>query len=206
MSGIFEELEMFDEGDKVATRQAIAVANKRFNDKFAGFLRQASSKKEFASRLALVDTDINNMVADVANEYGGDAAKIAAAIKASMIYTATCDCDGNCKGECSCGGCDSCKCASKKTANELLPAEEACSNCGNHGCEHCTGDPEAAKTASEERPERLKAQDEIQLAEEHSQVNPWLKKQIQDEDQEDGGNLEIRPLKLDLSQLPVLSL
>jgi len=259
MSGIFEELEMFDEGDKVATRQAIAVANKRFNDKFAGFLRQASSKREFEGRLALVEQDINNMVADVANEYGGDAEKIATAVKKSvryiavspaydeavnriitnydsmgfdeehrrsmlnqqasaflkqvtdpnnpdeieqviannlgltsahiaMVRKATCNCDGNCKGECSCGGCDSCKCASKKTANELTPADELCNNCGGHGCEHCTGDPEATKTAKEDRPERLKAQDEIQKADEHSQVPPWLKKQDEDEDQEDGGN------------------
>lgn len=191
MSGIFEHLSAFDEEAQVATRQAIAVANKRFNDTFAGFLRQASTKKEFESRLALVDTDINNMVADVANEYGGDAEKIAAAIKASMTYTATCDCDGNCKGECSCGGCDSCKCASKKTANVL------CDNCGDEGCEHCTGDPEASKTSAEKRPERLKAQDEIQLADEHSQVSPWLKKQIQDEDQEDGGNLRNKEATID---------
>lgn len=160
MSGLFEHIEMFDESDKVATRQAVAVANKRFNDTFAGFLRQASTKKEFESRLALISTDIDNMVADVANEYGGDAEKIASAIKnaASMTHTATCDCDGQCEGECSCGGCDSCKCASK------------------------------SKTAADDRPEHLKAQDEIQEADEHSEVPPWLKKQNDDEDQEDGGN------------------
>jgi hypothetical protein len=45
------------------------------------------------------------------------------------------------------------------------------------------------RTASKDRPEHLRAQDEVQLADEHSQVPPWLKKQIQDEDQEDGGNL-----------------
>lgn len=160
MSGIFEELEMFDEGDKVATRQAIAVANKRFNDKFAGFLRQASSKKEFESRLALVDTDISNMVADVTNEYGGDAEKLAAAINETV----------------------------KISFNSTPLVEEACSNCGDHGCADCTGDPEAAKTAKDDRPEHLKAQDEIQKTDEHSQVPPWLKKQDEDEDQEDGGN------------------
>jgi hypothetical protein len=89
MSGIFEELEMFDEGDKLATRQALAAANKRFNDQFGGFLRQASTKKEFESRLALVDTDINNMVSDVVNEYGGNADKIASAIKVTVASTYT---------------------------------------------------------------------------------------------------------------------
>lgn len=250
MSGLFEHIEMFDESDKVATRQAIAVANKRFNDKFAGFLRQASTKKEFESRLALVDTDINNMVADVANEYGGDAEKIAAAIKdaAAMTHTATCDCDGKCEGTCKCGGCDNCKCDSKKTANEYDPYSEGPAwdkavelfiykygtrgdteenaryhineqkdrilqqvrnpqnvqevlNAiakifgiepqhdpydGDDGHDNPFGDK---FSKNEERPERLKAQDEIQLADEHSQVSPWLKKQIQDEDQEDGGNL-----------------
>lgn len=161
MSGIFEELEMFDEGDKVVTRQAIAAATKRLNDNFGGFLRQASTKKEFESRLALVDTDINNMVADVVNEYGGDADKITSAVKETVktAFTPT-----------------------------TPPADEssACKNCGNDDCEGCSDD---SKTASKDRPEHLKAQDEVQLADEHSQVNPWLKKQIQDEDQEDGGNL-----------------
>jgi hypothetical protein len=240
MSGLFEHIEMFDEGDKVATRQAIAVANKRFNDTFAGFLRQASSEKEFNGRLALVEQDIANMAADVANEYGGDAEKIAKAVSSTV----------------------------KAAFGPTPPADEApmCENCGGHGCKDCTGDPEAARTASEsdaiwdeattkfvrmhpeevapgtpaeqipseayetakyhidqdkdtilasvtshdvdsvmkaieqwfnqhfrtaskDRPEHLKAQDEVQLADEHSQVAPWLKKQIQDEDQEDGGNL-----------------
>lgn len=182
MSGIFEELEMFDEGDKVVTRQAIAAATKRLNDNFGGFLRQASTKKEFESRLALVDTDINNMVADVVTEYGGDAEKITSAVKETVktAFTPT------------------------TPSNHDFPP---CENCGGHGCKDCTNDPDgsnydgpSSKDAEAEmpdnlykgasdRPERLKAQDEIQLAEEHSQVNPWLKKQIQDEDQEDGGNL-----------------
>ena len=173
MSGIFEELEMFDEGDKVVTRQAIAAATKRLNDNFGGFLRQASTKKEFESRLALVDTDINNMVADVVTEYGGDAEKIASAVKETV----------------------------KTAFTPTTPsADESCSNCGGHGCDKCTNDPEASKTASEDRPEHLKAQDEVQLADEHSQVNPWLKKQIQDEDQEDGGNLRNKEANIEDSQ------
>jgi len=127
MSGIFENLEMFDEGDKVATRQALAVANKRFNDQFGEFLRNASTKTEFTKRLALVERDITNMVDDVAYEYDGDAQKIAKAIKTTIREAA-------------------------------------------------------------DRTERLKSQDEVQEADEHSQVPPWLKKQNDDEDQEDGGN------------------
>jgi len=185
MSGLFEHIEMFDEGDKVATRQAVAVANKRFNDTFASFLRQASSEKEFNGRLALVEQDIANMAADVANEYGGDAEKIAKAVSATV----------------------------KAAFGPTPPADEApmCENCGGHGCEQCDddsddypeddgpfidkyemphiGDDWDYTSSKKERPEHLKAQDEIQLADEHSQVPPWLKKQIQDEDQEDGGNL-----------------
>jgi len=185
MSGLFEHIEMFDEGDKVATRQAVAVANKRFNDTFASFLRQASSEKEFNGRLALVEQDIANMAADVANEYGGDAEKIAKAVSATV----------------------------KAAFGPTPPADETpmCENCGGHGCEQCDddsddypeddgpfidkyemphiGDDWDYTSSKKERPEHLKAQDEIQLADEHSQVPPWLKKQIQDEDQEDGGNL-----------------
>lgn len=150
MSGIFEELEMFDEGDKLVTRQAIAAANKRFEDNFGKFLRQASTKKEFESRLALVDTDINNMVTDIVNEYGGDASKIASAIKTTVASTHVAKCD----------------------------------NCGDHGCESCG--------AADGRPEHLKAQDKVQIADEHSQVPPWLTKQEDGKDQEDGGNRKAR--------------
>lgn len=203
MSGLFEHLDAFDESEKIALRQAIAVANKRFNDRFASFLRHASTETEFNSRLALVESDIDNMVSDVANEYGGDAEKIAAAIKATAASTrvATCTCDGKCEGECSCGGCDSCNCKGKKTANETISADEPCHNCGGHGCEHCTGDPEATKISSKEEEQKSdregkddkepwqEAQQEVQKADERSEVPPWLKKQIADEDQEDGGNL-----------------
>lgn len=300
MSGIFEELEMFDESDKVATRQAIAAATRRFNDNFGGFLRQASSKKEFESRLALVNTDIDNMVADIVTEYGGDAEKIANAIRETVatIHVTNLEdpkCD-HCKGE----GCEHCsnpeesynplkngtgpKTAFEYTFPEGLVEEEpvdpateqlkaqfknwfntqpfpdelrttclgdfdqayqlaqqnnpnfdqmnpdaqlraliesvfrifvggpefegnfpptpnnnpilgktaSCDNCGDHGCESCG--------AADGRPEHLKAQDEIQLADEHSQVNPWLKKQIQSEDQEDGGNIRNREGAVEDSQ------
>jgi hypothetical protein len=80
MSGIFEHLEMFDEGKKVSARQALAVANKRFNDQFADFLRSASSEKEFNSRLALVEGDITNMINDVAYEYDGNADNLKTAL------------------------------------------------------------------------------------------------------------------------------
>jgi len=193
MSGIFEELEMFDEGDKVVTRQAIAAATKRLNDNFGGFLRQASTKKEFESRLALVDTDINNMVADVVTEYGGDAERIASAVKETVKTAFTPTTPSN---------------------NDFPP----CKNCGGHGCKECTNDPDGSNydgppskdaeaempdnlyKGASDRPKHLKAQDEIQIADEHSQVNPWLKKQIQDEDQEDGGNLRNKEANIEDSQ------
>ena len=139
MSGLFEDIEMFDESHKVATRQAVAVANKRFNDQFGEFLRCASTEKEFASRLALVETDVVNMINDVAHEYDGDAQKI----KAAVLKTA------------------------------------------------------------EEKKEWQKAQKEVQIADEHSQVPPWLKKQIQDEDQEDGGNLRNKEAAGEINSQPV---
>ena len=264
MSGLFEHIEMFDEGDKVATRQAVAVANKRFNDTFASFLRQASSEKEFNGRLALVEQDIANMAADVANEYGGDAEKIAKAVSATVkaAFGPTppaheapmCE---NCGGH----GCEQCDddsddypeddgpfidkyemphigddwdyTSSKKTSNDPIwdeattkfvrmhpeevapgtPAEQIPSEAYETAKYHIDQDKDTIlanvtsydvdsvmkaierwfnqhfRTASKDRPEHLKAQDEVQLADEHSQVAPWLKKQIQDEDQEDGGNL-----------------
>jgi len=136
MSGLFEHISAFDDQAQTATKQAVAVAHKRFNDRFAGFLKNASSEAEFNSRLALVDSDLKAMVADVSAEYEADALKVEAALKSSISAT------------------------SKKDADK-----------------------------GKDRPEHLKAQDEIQEADEHSQVPPWLKKQDEDEDQEDGGNL-----------------
>ena len=256
MSGLFEHIEMFDEGDKVATRQAVAVANKRFNDTFASFLRQASSEKEFNGRLALVEQDIANMAADVANEYGGDAEKISAAIKQSINQNPAWQQESD-------------PAKQPPIDKSYKHKWEKCKNCGGHGCEDCTNDPKVSKTASEsdaiwdeattkfvrmhpeevapgtpaeqipseayetakyhidqdkdtilanvtsydvdsvmkaieqwfnqhfrtaskDRPEHLKAQDEIQLTDEHSQVPPWLKKQDDDKDQEDGGNRKSR--------------
>jgi hypothetical protein len=216
MSGIFEELEMFDEGDKIATRQAIAVANKRFNDRFAGFLRQASTKKEFANRLALVDADINNMVGDVANEYGGDAEKIAKAIKASVkqgLYELNNDPWTQAVSiiiekypEIVMGDPEGAKYHLNQIKDRILSSVgptasvedvvEAIKNEFNlNGPNKNAEDPYNGYSSDnkisnkDKRPEHLKAQDEDQMASEHSQVEPWLKKQNEDEDQEDGGNL-----------------
>jgi hypothetical protein len=133
------------------------------------------------------------MVADVVTEYGGDAERIASAVKETVKTAFTPTTPSN---------------------NDFPP----CKNCGGHGCKECTNDPDGSnydgppskdaeaempdnlyKDASD-RPEHLKAQDEVQLADEHSQVNPWLKKQIQDEDQEDGGNLRNKEANIEDSQ------
>jgi hypothetical protein len=164
MSGLFEHISAFDDQAQTATRQAVAVAHKRFNDRFSPFLKNASTESEFNSRLALVDADVKAMIADVAAEYDADAIKVEAALKSAISATRTsgCGCDDKCDDDCSCNA-DSCSCSKKRSKKDS---------------------DKGAK-----RPEHLKAQDEEQEAAEHSQVVPWLKKQEADEDQEDGGNL-----------------
>lgn len=164
MSGLFEHISAFDDQAQTATRQAVAVAHKRFNDRFSPFLKNASTDFEFNSRLALVDADVKAMIADVAAEYDADAIKVEAALKSAIAATriSGCGCGDKCDDNCSCDA-DSCSCSKKRSKK----------------------DPDKGA----KRPEHLKAQDEIQEADEHSQVPPWLKKQEADEDQEDGGNL-----------------
>jgi hypothetical protein len=163
MSGLFEHISAFDNQAQTATRQAVAVAHKRFNDRFSPFLKNASTDFEFNSRLALVDADVKAMIADVAAEYDADAIKVEAALKSAIAATriSGCGCGDKCDDDCSCDA-DSCSCSKKRSKK----------------------DPDKGS----KRPEHLKAQDEIQEADEHSQVPPWLKKQDDDEDQEDGGN------------------
>lgn len=70
--GIFEHLFMDDSQQRVAGRQAAAVAVKRAKDNFAVFLARASSVAEREARLQLIDDDLMQIVSSVAAEYDAD--------------------------------------------------------------------------------------------------------------------------------------
>lgn len=72
MSGLFEHLAAFDEGDQSKRRKIVAVANKRVADNFGAFLSNAKTQEELAARLALVEGDIKEAVQAVVAEYNGD--------------------------------------------------------------------------------------------------------------------------------------
>lgn len=72
MSGIFEHLFMDDSQQRVAGRQAAAVAVKRAKDHFAVFLARSSSIAEREARLQLIDDDLMQIVSSVAAEYDAD--------------------------------------------------------------------------------------------------------------------------------------
>lgn len=83
MSGLFEHLAAFDEGTRIAHRKAVAVARKRVLDRVGAFLSNATDQDR-AARLALVHGDINDIVIETAAEYGGDPAKLEAAVREAL--------------------------------------------------------------------------------------------------------------------------
>lgn len=80
MSGLFEDIVLFDEGKRVAQRKSAAVAQKRVDDRVGSFLAAASDQAERDARLSLVEEDVRQIIADVVDEYGGDAEKLEEAI------------------------------------------------------------------------------------------------------------------------------
>jgi hypothetical protein len=75
MSGIFEHLAAFDDSERVAARKAVAVATKRVQTQFGAFLASATDADR-AARVALIQDDLDAVVASVVSEYGGDYDKI----------------------------------------------------------------------------------------------------------------------------------
>lgn len=80
MSGLFEDIAQFDEGVRIAHRQAAAVVQKRVSDRIGGYLRLAKTTEDRKARLDFVSDDIRQIVADVAEEFGADQDKLLEAI------------------------------------------------------------------------------------------------------------------------------
>lgn len=80
-SGVFEHLAAFDESAQIASRKAVAVAHKRVEDYIGPFVRNAASAADVEARLALVEDDVDQIVADTVEEYGGNAKHIKASIR-----------------------------------------------------------------------------------------------------------------------------
>lgn len=78
---LFDDIASFDEGHRVASRQAAAVAQKRVSDTVGGYLKIAKSPEEYQARLTYVLDDIKRIVADVAEEYEADVDSLQKAIE-----------------------------------------------------------------------------------------------------------------------------
>lgn len=87
MSGLFENLASQDDSAIVANRKASAVAVKRVKDRFGAFLANAHDTADRSARIALVEDDIQSIISDTVDEYGGNLDHIAAAIKIAMEPT-----------------------------------------------------------------------------------------------------------------------
>jgi hypothetical protein len=70
--GLFEHLAADDSDERTARRRAIAVAQKRVDDRFGAFLAAAETPCERTARLDVVRGDIQEVIASACGEYGGD--------------------------------------------------------------------------------------------------------------------------------------
>lgn len=84
--GIFEELAADDSDERVASRKALAVSNKRVKDRFGAFLAAANTSSEYQARLGLIRDDLSETVAAVASDLGGDPSKIEASILKHLAW------------------------------------------------------------------------------------------------------------------------
>jgi hypothetical protein len=82
---LFEHISATDDAERVASRTAAVVASKRFDQQFGSFVKGASSQEELVSRMNLIDNDLQQMVAGVVEEFGGDARSIEDGIKQSFL-------------------------------------------------------------------------------------------------------------------------
>lgn len=80
MTSLFDDINQFDEGFLAARREAVAVAQKRVQDRVGSYLKVAKTAEEYDARLNYVSDDVRQIVADVAEEFSIDHDKLADAI------------------------------------------------------------------------------------------------------------------------------
>lgn len=94
MTSLFDDISQFDEGFRIARRQAVAVAHKRVQDTVGAYLRLSKTTEERAARLDYVSDDIRQIVADTADEFSVDHDKLLDAIHESLEGEGVTDLNG----------------------------------------------------------------------------------------------------------------
>jgi hypothetical protein len=84
VSGLFEDIQAFDDRHRVAHRKAVAIATKRVSDAVGPFIKNAANAADLKARLSLVEGDIRQIVADVVVEHGGDEDQMVDAVTESL--------------------------------------------------------------------------------------------------------------------------
>lgn len=139
MSGLFEHLAAFDEGDRTARRQAAAVANKRVQDRFGSFLGASRSTQEFAARMSVVSSDLEAAVREACAEFGVDHTPILASLSFRLAGDPTGDPSNPANAEAAQNLADKNqrKDEQRNPMFEVAPAtEEHCTALGNCGAEY----------------------------------------------------------------------
>lgn len=94
MTSLFDDISQFDEGFRIAKRQAVAVAHKRVQDTVGAYLRLSKTAEERTARLDYVSDDIRQIVADTAEEFSVDHDKLLDAIHESLEGEGVTDLNG----------------------------------------------------------------------------------------------------------------
>lgn len=85
MTSLFDAIELDDRTNQSAKRKATVLANHRVESRIGGFVKAASNAEEREARLALVQDDLESIVAGACQEIGfGDPAKISTQIRARL--------------------------------------------------------------------------------------------------------------------------
>jgi hypothetical protein len=95
MSSLFEVLAKLDaeEQERREGNRAIVAAQTRAKERFAKFVGQAKNKEDLDARLALIDSNLRDLISDVVNEYGGDPDRVYLATTAVLGGGHASDCD-----------------------------------------------------------------------------------------------------------------
>lgn len=75
--GLFEYLAANEDTGRVSRRKAIAIFQKRASDRFGAFIKGATSEVDHQARLEMIREDLERLAAEVGEEYGVSAERLA---------------------------------------------------------------------------------------------------------------------------------
>lgn len=85
MYGLFESLELDQSTQRTSSRQATAIARKRVSDQFGVFIVAASDPEDAQSRLELIEDELSEVIAGVADEFAVDEQRLSKTVREDFL-------------------------------------------------------------------------------------------------------------------------